>query len=181
MTGITRGAIALSLLLSLSGSESQVESVYSDLEGRRCKQVSFDSRTGELVRQCRGAAGYRLLVEDADLRVTVTVIAPDRRRHPLHYPRVVTPGLTTLGTRAEWRVERRGRRWVPIALIVPVNAYEPMDFPHRIRPYLAVTKITADSICVTEKIPPGPEALEQARQAADRAATQACLPPQPGG
>jgi hypothetical protein len=38
-----------------------------------------------------------------------------------------------------------------------------------------VSKITATEICVTDKILPGPKANEDARRAADTAATKPCL------
>lgn len=176
MTGILRAAITLSALaVVLPGSPVQVKSVFTDLDPRRCRVIEHNRQTGETVRRCRGAAGYRLLVEDADLRVSVTVVAPDRRRYPLNYALVVTPALTTLGEKAEWRVESKGRRRVPIALIVPVNAHDEAEFPHRVRSYLAVAKLAADTICVTDRIRPGRSALEIARRAADSAAQRGCL------
>jgi hypothetical protein len=41
--------------------------------------------------------------------------------------------------------------------------------------YLAVAKITATEICVTERISPGPKANEYARRAADAATSKPCL------
>jgi len=41
--------------------------------------------------------------------------------------------------------------------------------------YLAVVKVTPEKICVTHKIPPGENANENARQAADTAQTAPCL------
>ncbi|HEV2130296.1 MAG TPA: hypothetical protein VGR27_04310 [Longimicrobiaceae bacterium] len=176
MTGLIRAAITLSAFtIALPGSTVQKESVFTDLDPRRCRVVDYNHQTGESVRRCRGAAGYRLLVEDADLRVSVTVVAPNRRRYPLNYPDVVTPALSTLGEKAEWRLESQGRRRVPIALIVPVNVHDEAEFPHRVRSFLAVAKIGGDTICVTDRIRPGGSALEEARRAADSAAQRGCL------
>jgi hypothetical protein len=41
--------------------------------------------------------------------------------------------------------------------------------------YLAFAKITSNEICVTDKISPGPKANEDARRAADAAASKPCL------
>jgi hypothetical protein len=41
--------------------------------------------------------------------------------------------------------------------------------------YLAVTKITASKICVTDKIEPGAGANVAARAAADKSANKSCL------
>ncbi len=176
MTGLIRAAITISTIaITLPGSSTQAESVFTDLDPRRCRVIDYNRQTGESVRRCRGAAGYRLLVEDADLRVSVTVVAPNRRRYPLNYAHVVTPALSTLGEKAEWRLEKKGKRRVPIALIVPVNAHDEAEFPHRIRSYLAVAKIGGDTICVTDRIRPGGSALEEARRAADSAPQRRCL------
>lgn len=176
MTGFLRAAgIAALLGTGLAGSARQVESAFTDLDPRRCRLISQDRSSGDWVRRCRGAGGYALLVEDSDLRVSVTVVAPSRRRFPLNYRQVVTSALSTLGERAEWRIERHGRRRTPVAVIVPVHAYEEADFPHRIRPYLAVAKLGPDTVCVTQRIAPGPTALEEARRAADQAPSSACL------
>jgi hypothetical protein len=176
MTGLIRAAITLSALaIALPGSTAQTESVFTDLDPRRCRVIDYNRQTGESLRRCRGAAGYRLLVADADLRVSVTVVAPDRRRYPLNYADVVTPALTTLGEKAEWRLEGKGRRRAAIALIVPVNAHDESEFPHRVRSYLAVAKIGGDTICVTDRIRPSGTAVEEARRAADSAARRSCL------
>ncbi|HEX2268493.1 MAG TPA: hypothetical protein VHH35_03120, partial [Pyrinomonadaceae bacterium] len=61
------------------------------------------------------------------------------------------------------------------ALIIRYNANEDPESPNKQSSYLAVTKITASEICVTDKIMPGANANEEARRAADAAATKPCL------
>ena len=55
-----------------------------------------------------------------DARVSIDIVTPDGRVHPLNYWSVVTSAFSNAGPRAEWRMQR-GR---PIALIVRVNASE---------------------------------------------------------
>ncbi|MBD2249083.1 hypothetical protein, partial [Nostoc sp. FACHB-888] len=65
-------------------------------------------------------ADYSLLVQDADARESVTVLTPNGQQHSLKYSQVITSAFSTLGEKAEWRVENRGGKVLPIALIVRV-------------------------------------------------------------
>ena len=69
---------------------------------------------------------------------------------------------------------QKGRR-APVALIIRYNASEDPEQPNKLSSYLAVSKITPTEICVTDKISPGPKANDDARRAADSAATKPCL------
>ena len=120
-------------------------------------------------------AGYKLLVLDDDARQSITVVDPSGKKHELNFWHVITGAFSSLGSKAEWRMTtKRGRR-VPFALIVRVNANEDPENPNRIRSYLSVTKLTADSVCVTHKIDVANNANEAARKAADESATAPCL------
>jgi hypothetical protein len=105
----------------------------------------------------------------------VTVVTPDGRRHPLNYWQVVTTAFSTVGDKAEWRLERKGRKARPVALIVRVYADENPEAPGEKTSYLAVAKITAERVCVTEKIKGSATANEEARRAADASAGKPCL------
>ena len=63
----------------------------------------------------------------------------------------------------------------PVALIVRVYASENPDAPDEKTSYLAVAKITAREVCVTEKVKGGAAANEEARRAADASARKPCL------
>jgi len=106
-----------------------IDSIYTDLAPDRCKTVKVDKENSGSAQQCAGVAGYSLLVEDADARQSVTVLAPDGKRHPLDYWRVITTAFSTVGDKAEWRV--KGER--PVALIVRVFANENPDSRRRRR------------------------------------------------
>jgi hypothetical protein len=136
-----------------------------------------DDETGSTVSSCPGVAGYALQVLDDDSRQSVTIITPDKREFPLNYWHVVTPYFSQLGDKAEWRVIQKDGKPEPIAIIVRVNAQEQKDIDAQVinRSYLAVAKITPPEICVTDRIPPGAAANQEARMAADNAAKKACL------
>lgn len=147
------------------------ESVYTDITPARCKTIETHEESAGSVQRCPGVAGYGLLVEEDDLRQSVTVVSPGGKKHPLHYWRVVTNAFSSLGDRAEWRVERRRGKVRPFALIVRINANENPEAPEQKTSYLAVAKITAAEVCVTDKV----KTNEEARAAADASARKPCL------
>jgi hypothetical protein len=165
----------LSLAISLNASATSIDSVYTDLSPDSCKTIEVDKEAGGSVQKCAGVAGYSLLVEDADSRQSVTVVAPDGKRHPLDYWQVITTAFSTVGDKAEWRVEREGGKTRPIALIVRVFASENPAAIQQRTSYLAVAKITADKVCVTDRVKGGASANEDARRAADTSAGKPCL------
>lgn len=157
------------------GAASAIHSVYTSLAAEDCRLVSTHPETGGTVQRCPGVRGYTLEVYDDDARQSVSVIAPGGARHDLDYWSVVTHGFSTLGPRAEWRMQASGGRSRPTALIVRVNASEHPETPERTTSYLAVATITPRRICVTDRIPPAADANVRARQAADRSASRPCL------
>jgi hypothetical protein len=118
--------------------------------------------------------GHQLLIEDDDDRQSITVVTPDKKEHSLDYWTVITPAFSSVGKKAEWRVQRSGKKVKPIAVIVRVYTKENDDSPKETS-YLAVAKITAEHICVTNRVKESPTANEDARRAADSSAGSACL------
>lgn len=159
------------------GVNGEISSLYSPLGQEQCRVLEVDEESESSVSRCPGIAGYALKVLEGDLRVSIDVVAPDGREHPLNYWSVVTSAFSSLGPRAEWRM--RGTR--PVALIVRVNASEDPEDASRITSYLAVAKVTPAEICVTDRIPPTGGANEMARRAADASAERPCLREAPQG
>ena len=172
--------LTLTVLLSSVSTEAlgQNQSTYTSLDPKHCTKVKT-AEAGDYEGRCRGVGGYSLLVVEGDLRQNITVITPQAAKHSLELWQVVSPAFSSLGPKAEWRVTRKNGKLVPYALIVRFNASEDAEHPDKITSYLAVAKITSSSICVTDKIPPGAKANDQARLAADNAASKACLKTQP--
>lgn len=148
-----------------------VESVYTDLAPARCKTIEEAEEGASSVQKCPGIAGYELLVEDFDSRQSITVVTPDGKKHPLNYGQVITSGFSSVGEKAEWRVEKKGGKVRPHALIVRVNANDNPEKPEQKTSYLAVAKLTEAEVCVTAKV----KTNEAARQAADASAAKPCL------
>ena len=165
---------ALSILcgaLPLLAHVPAAESIYTDMTVAGCQTIETTEEDPGSVQKCPGVAGYGLLVEDADSRQSVTVVSPDGKKHPLNYWQVITSGFSSLGEKAEWRVEKKGGKVRPFALIVRVNASENPEKPEQKTSYLAVAKITAAAVCVTAKV----QTNEEARAAAGAAAGKPCL------
>lgn len=151
------------------------DSVYTSLD-KSCRIIQEDEY--DSTSRCPGVSGYYLLVEASDIRESVTVVDPRGKKYPLNYWDVVSNAPSRVGANAEWRVMRPGRNAVPQALIVRLIA-TPYDEKSGgvAQPvsYLAVAKITPQTICVTDRIPGGVNANEKARSAADSAAGRPCL------
>lgn len=156
---------------SLLAHAPAAESVYTDIAPARCKTIETREESAGSVQRCAGVAGYALLVEDDDARQSVTVVSPDGRKHPLNYWQVVTTAFSSLGEKAEWRVEKEGGRVKPYALIVRVYASDNPEKPDQKSQYLAVARLTPGEVCVTDSV----KTNEEARRAADASADKPCL------
>lgn len=163
---------------SAAAPPGRIASEYTTLDPKQCRTIHTDEETGSTTQRCPGVRGYALEVLDGDARMTVSVLAPGGRKHLLRYSSVITSAFSSLGPRAEWRVETTpaGERRVR-ALIVRVNAFEDPERPERATSYLAVATVSPGRACVTDRIPPIADANARAREAADRAASRPCLPP----
>jgi len=167
--------IAISLFLS-SASVAQNRSVYTSLDAKQCRTIkSANADEDDMVQKCRGTAGYTLIVSEGDLRQNITVVTPRGVEHSLELWSVVSGGFSTVGPKAEWRLNRQNGKLSPVALIIRYNTSEDAEHPDKNISYLAVAKITPAEICITDKISPSPNANNDARTSADTAATKPCL------
>ena len=147
-------------------------SVYTPLGEKRCRVLkSAKSENDDFSARCPGVAGYKLIFSEGDLRQNISVVTPKGEEHSLELWSVVSSGFSTVGPKVEWRLSKS----TPVALIIRYNTSEDAASPNKNTSYLAVAKITATDICITDKILPGPNANEDARRAADNATTKPCL------
>jgi len=152
-------------------------SVYTNLTGRQCKTLkSTSSEGGSYEGQCPGVSGYKLLVQEGDLRQNIVVITPSGKKQSLELWNVVGSSFSSLGEKAEWRMKGAGAKASPVALIVRYNVANPEDSTKKGTSWLAVVRISSDAsqICVTESIAPGADQNVKARQAADSSASKPC-------
>jgi hypothetical protein len=159
-----------------SASVAQNRSAYTSLGTKQCRTIKTETTgAGDYEGHCRGVAGYSLVLLEGDLRQNIHVVDPKGTKHSLELWDVISGGFSFVGPKAEWRIRTQNGKASPVALIIRYNASEDAEHPDKKTSYLAVAKITATEICVTDKISPGSNANDEARRAADSAATKPCL------
>lgn len=154
---------------------AQNTSTYTNIDVRKCASISADEESGSASWRCNGITGYKVIVSEGDLRQTIDVIAPNRKKHELNLWGVVSGGFSSLGDKIEWRMKRVGGRPTPVAMIVRFKASEDPDDSSKITSYLVVAKVTPSQICVVDKIAPGANQNVLAQRSADDASTKPCL------
>ena len=177
---MTNSRLLFLILLVVSSStiahSQSVQSLYTDLDAKKCRTIESTSEEGgSYVGKCPGVGGFSLIVTEGDLRQNITVVTPKKAEHSLELWTVVSSAFSSLGPKAEWRVVKQKNKTTPVALIVRYNASEDPEHPDKTTSYLVVTKITSKEICVTDRIKPGAKANEEARLLADEEATKPCL------
>src|SRR5688572_11146680 len=165
---INLGRIVFCILVcAVCASAQSNRSVYTNVGEKSCRTIKSDaSEAGSYVGLCRGVSGYKLQVEEGDLRQNIQVITPAGQKHSLDLWTVVGSSFSSLGDKAEWRVKTQKGKQVPVALVLRYNVANPEDST-KSTSYLAVAKITPTKICVTDKIAPQANAYASARTAAD--------------
>lgn len=163
--------VLLSFLVFSSSAFGQMKSLYTGLTEKDCKPSIVpveDGYTGI----CPGVAGYSLELVEGDLRQTINVITPDKKRHELELWSNVSNGFSSMGAKAEWRLKGK----VPVALIVRYNASENPDDPAKITSYLVVVKLFKDFACIVDILQPSKTQNIQARRLADSPSKNVCQP-----
>ncbi len=159
----------LALLLISPASIAQMKSHYTGLTDKDCKASSVAVEDG-YSGVCPGVAGYTLELLEGDLRQTVNVITPDKKKHELELWSNVSSGFSSLGAKAEWRMKGK----VPVALIIRFNASENPDDSSKITSYLVVVKISKADVCIIDIVKPSKKQNIEARALADIPAKRVC-------
>ena len=125
-------------------------SLYTDLYGKSCKVIETDQGSGATTRRCAGVGGYSLLVHEANAQTSIDIVTPEGHIYPLQLWEVVTPGLSSVGRKAEWRVELRRGRAVPTALLVRLDTSSAQTHGPRVKEgaIIAAARISRDGACV---------------------------------
>lgn len=167
------------LTFAATASAQGVRSVYTNVSGNKCKTIEENEEAaGFMVQQCPGVAGYKLQVSSQDLRQGLEIIKPDGSKHELNVGVIGGGAFSFLGEKAEWRVRRLRGRLFPVALIVRFSVARQMDDgSSKDIPYLTVTKITPQKICLVNTVAPGRNANLEARRLADASANKPCYDP----
>ncbi|MEP7075938.1 MAG: hypothetical protein ABI878_09015 [Acidobacteriota bacterium] len=153
--------------LSLS---AQNKSVYTSTKTNACRTIESDpDEAGSYIGECRGVGGYRVQLIEGDIRQTLNIITPSRKKFELNFWALYT-GFSAIGEKIEWRT----KGGVPVALVARYNVAN-ADDSTKSTSYLMISKIAHRSSCVTDVVTPGPKQNEKARILADAAAGKPCM------
>ncbi len=160
----------------VSAQAKKNESVYTNLDTKSCKTLeSSVDEAGWYLGECRGIGGYRLQVTEGDIRQSINVIAPNKKKFELDFFRNVSTAFSSVGAKAEWRVIRSKDKTVtPMALIVRYHVSENPDDSSILTSYLVVSKITKNEICITNVVKSSAKANVEARKLADASTVKPC-------
>lgn len=165
---------ALILVMSASTfAQGKIESIYTSTKANACKPTP-ESEDGSYRGICPGVGGFSLELMEGDLRQSINVIAPNKKKHELNLWSVVSSGFSSIGEKIEWRVTRSGKTLTPKAMILRFNASENPEDSSKITSYLVVVAVTKTYACVTEVIPPSANQNVKAREAADSKVVAPC-------
>ena len=149
---------------------AQNKSVYTSTDTKKCKTIEqSDKEAGWYRGHCPGVGGYKLELTEGDLRQSITIIAPNKKKFELNFGSV-SGGFSAVGAKAEWRVKGT----VPTALIIRFNASENPEDSTKITSYLIVSKITKTSACMTDVVKPSTTQNAEAQKLADAAIGKPC-------
>lgn len=164
--------VALALLLALSASAQRHTSTYTSTDTRSCRTIESTTKDAGYYRgRCPGVGGYALELIEGDIRQTLNVITPAKKKFELNFWQY-NSSFSAIGEKVEWRLSKG----VPVALIARFNVSDPEDSAKQTS-FLIVSKISRKESCVAEIIDPQKDQNQRARDAADTASSKPCLQP----
>lgn len=165
--------VLLMVLLFVCSAAAQNKSVYTSSKTSACKTIeSVPAEGGSYLGQCKGPGGYKIQLAEGDLRQTINIITPARKKHELEFWSFFG-GFSSIGDTIEWRT----KGGVPVALIARFNVAHAEDSTKNTS-YLMVARVGKTKSCVTDIVEPGPKQNETARKLADAAFSKPCKPAQ---
>ena len=148
---------------------AQNKSVYTSTKTNACRTISqSDKDAGSYEGECTGVGGYKVRVLEGDIRQTINIITPAKKKFELNFWGYYG-GFSSIGEKIEWRT----KGGVPVALIARFNVAGAED-SSKSTSYLMISKIGKTSSCVVDVILPSPKQNEEARISADAASTKPC-------
>ena len=159
----------LTVLLFSSAAFGQTTSVYTGLTTKDCKAFTKPVEDG-YIGICPGIAGYTLQLIEGDLRQTLNIVAPNKKKYELALWSNVSSGFSSLGAKAEWRMKGKA----PVAVIIRFNAGENSEDSSKITSYLVVVKIAKTDVCIVNILKPSSTQNIEARKLADTPAKTSC-------
>src|SRR5437899_1710340 len=153
--------LTLALLLSTSAA-GQNKSIYTNTKTNACLKISSNpNEAGSYEGECNGVGGYKVRLLEGDIRQTINIITPSRKKFELDFWGFYG-GFSSIGEKIEWRT----KAGVPVALISRFNVAG-SDDTQKSKSYLMVSKIGPRMSCVTDVVEAGPDQNVKARALAD--------------
>jgi hypothetical protein len=164
-------ALSLAVVFAATGM-AQNKSVYTSTRTSACRTIESTSEgAGSYVGECRGVGGYKLQVLEGDIRQSINIITPAKKKFELDLWNYYG-GFSSVGEKVEWRT----KRGTPVALIARFTVANPGDST-KTTSYLMIAKIGKALACVTDIVEPRAQQNEEARKLADVAAAKSCKQP----
>jgi hypothetical protein len=161
------------VLLTAGSVDAQNKSVYTSTRTSACKTIaSFPDEGGSYVGECRGVGGYKVQLLEGDIRQTLNVITPAKKKFELNFWGFYG-GFSYIGPNIEWRT----KAGVPVAMIARFNVANAGGDIQKSTSYLMVAKIGKAENCVTDIVLPSATQNADARVLADAASGKPCKIP----
>ena len=158
-------------MLSVSVYAQKLTSTYTSTDTKDCKTIEQTDKEGGSYRGiCKGVGGYKIELIEGDIRQTVNVIAPNKKKSELVLWTNVSSGFSSVGQKIEWRMKGN----VPVAMILRYNASDDPADSSKITSYLVVSKIAQNKVCITEILKPMKDQNIEAQKLADAASSKSC-------
>ncbi|MEO7658957.1 MAG: hypothetical protein ABIV48_05020 [Pyrinomonadaceae bacterium] len=162
-------AIAIFSLFLSTSLTAQNKSIYTSTKIDDCRTIeSNPDEGGSYEGECRGVGGFKIRLIEGDIRQTLDIISPDKKRFELNFWNFFG-GFSAIGEKIEWRT----RSGMPVALIARFNVAKTVDSSQNTS-YLMIAKIGKASACVTDVLDPKARQNEIARKLADAASAKPC-------
>jgi len=148
---------------------AQNTSSYTSTKTSACRTIKSNPDEGGFYEgECSGVAGYKIRLIEGDIRQTINIITPTRKKFELNFWNIFG-SFSSVGEKIEWRLHKG----VPVAMIARYFVADP-EGVKKDKAYLLVTKITKTSACVTDVVDPGADQNQKARDLADASASKPC-------
>lgn len=148
---------------------AQNKSIYTSTRTSACRTIeSNPEEGGSYEGECRGVGGYKIRLLEGDIRQTLDIITPAKKKFELNFWGFYG-GFSSIGEKIEWRT----KGGVPVALIARFNVAKPDDST-KSTSYLMISKIGKTSSCVTDVVEPMANQNVEARKLADAASGKPC-------
>ena len=162
--------LAASIFVLSGIAAAQNKSIYTSTRTGSCRTIeSSNEGDGSYEGECTGVGGYKIRLLEGDIRQTLNIITPGRKKFELDFWGFYG-GFSYIGEKIEWRT----KAGVPVALIARFNVAV-SDDTQKSKSYLMVSKIGKTMSCVTDVVDPQANQNEKARTLADAAPGKPCM------